>query len=106
MRQILKMKYNYENKEDIILRDFLALERTRMANERTLLSYLRTALYMVLGGIAFLQMRDFESIRWLGYVTIGLSAVFMVTGIARFYVLRRGMKNYYEDSAKYPDQKG
>ena len=32
--------------EELILRDHLALDRTRLANERTLLAYLRTALML------------------------------------------------------------
>jgi putative membrane protein len=84
LKNALKLKYEFQNKEAIILRDFLALERTRLANERTLLAYLRTSLYMVLGGIAFLQMKDFESIRWLGYVSMVLNAAFVVTGIVPF----------------------
>ncbi|GAP67936.1 hypothetical protein BA6E_101382 [Bacteroidales bacterium 6E] len=35
--------HTFENREQIILRDYLALERTRLANERTLLSYIRTS---------------------------------------------------------------
>ncbi len=99
-RNVLKLKYEFQNKEDIILRDFLALERTRLANERTLLAYLRTSLYMVLGGIAFLELRDFENIRWLGYVAIGLSMVFVVTGVVRFYHLKQSMREYYENMGK------
>jgi len=66
--------YGFENKEQIILRDYLALERTRLANERTLFSYIRTSLYLFLGGIAFLQFKDFtreefeyvfERTRWI-----------------------------------------
>lgn len=30
----------FKNQEKIILRDYLALERTRLANERTLFSYI------------------------------------------------------------------
>jgi len=95
---VLKPKYDFQNKEKIILRDFLALERTRMSNERTFLAYLRTSLYMLLGGIAFLQLRDFENIRWMGYVAIGLAVVLIVTGIVRFYVLKQGMKNHYTEA--------
>lgn len=95
---VLKPKYDFQNKEKIILRDYLALERTRMANERTFLSYLRTSLYMLLGGIAFLQLKDFTNIRWLGYVAIGLAVVLIVTGVVRFYVLKRGMREHYSEA--------
>ena len=56
----------FETKESIILRDYLALERTKLANERTLLAFTRTSLYMILGGIAFLQLEDLKMISWLG----------------------------------------
>ncbi|MDD4605618.1 MAG: DUF202 domain-containing protein, partial [Dysgonamonadaceae bacterium] len=47
---------DFQHNKEIILRDYLALERTRLANERTLFSYIRTALYLTLGGIAFMEM--------------------------------------------------
>lgn len=102
-RTVLKLNYEFQNKEEIILRDFLALERTRLANERTLLAYLRTSLYMVLGGIAFLQLGEFENIRWMGFVAIGLSVVFVITGIIRFYFLKRSMREYYKRDSPSED---
>jgi putative membrane protein len=86
---------DFENKERIILRDYLALERTRLANERTLFAYLRTSLYLVLGGIAFLQLKDFEHIKWLGYFSLGLSVVFLVVGIYTYFKLKSKLKKYY-----------
>jgi putative membrane protein len=86
---------DFENKERIILRDYLALERTRLANERTLFAYLRTSLYLILGGIAFLQLKDFEHIKWLGYLSIGLSVIFFVVGIYTYFKLKSKLKKYY-----------
>ena len=37
---------NFENDKELILRDHLALERTKLANERTLFAYIRMALYL------------------------------------------------------------
>lgn len=86
---------DFENKEKIILRDYLALERTRLANERTLFAYLRTSIYLILGGIAFLQLKDFEHIKWLGYFSLGLSVIFLVAGIYTYFKLRNKLKKYY-----------
>ena len=36
--------------EELILRDHLAIDRTKLANERTLLAYLRTALMLMVAG--------------------------------------------------------
>ena len=38
-KKLITFTKDYQNKEDIILRDHLAMERTKLANERTLLSY-------------------------------------------------------------------
>lgn len=37
--------------KDLILREKLAIERTEMANDRTLLSFIRTGLYFSIAGI-------------------------------------------------------
>jgi putative membrane protein len=85
----------FQNKDQIILRDYLALERTKLANERTLLAYSRTSLYMLLGGIAFLQLEDFKSIIWIGYLAIGLSIVLIIVGIYRYFLIKYRLTNYY-----------
>ncbi len=95
-KNLTKFTEDYENKEAIILRDHLAMERTKLANERTLLSYLRTSLYLVLGGIAFLGMKDFEEMRNVGYLSLALSALLFVIGVVRFVQLRKHMKRMYE----------
>jgi putative membrane protein len=104
MKKDKKSMFEFENKERIILRDYLALERTRLANERTLFAYLRTSLYLVLGGIAFLQLRDFEHIKWLGYLSIGLSVVFLVAGIFTYYKLKNKLRKYYSDTSINPGE--
>lgn len=86
----------FRNRDQIILRDYLALERTKLANERTLLSYSRTSLYMLLGGIAFLQLEDFSNIVWVGYLAIGLSIILIIIGIYKFFLIRHRLADYYK----------
>jgi len=93
--KLVKFTKDYEVTEDIILRDHLALERTKLANERTLLSYIRTALYLLLGGIAFLGMSELGEYQRFGYVSLGLSALLVVIGIVRFVQLSRHLKRMY-----------
>lgn len=96
LRQLTKFTDDYENTEEIILRDHLAMERTKLANERTLLSYIRTFLYLVLGGIAFLGMKDFNEIWYMGYFSLALSVILLVVGIVRFIQLKNHLKAMYE----------
>jgi putative membrane protein len=94
----MKKNNEFENKEKIILRDYLALERTRLANERTIFSYIRTSLYMLLAGIAMLQMKGLEEIKWLGFVSLALSVIILVFGIFKYYQLKNKLKQYYSQA--------
>src|SRR5690554_7603228 len=89
---------DFQHNKEIILRDYLALERTRLANERTLFSYIRTALYLTLGGIAFMQMHEFKTIKWLAPICFVLSIVILVTGVVKYILMKRGLRKYYTTS--------
>ncbi len=78
--------------ENTILRDYLALERTKLANERTYLSYIRTSLYFLLGGFAFIKIEDFENTQYLGYISMGISFFLTISGTIRFLVIRRRIR--------------
>ena len=56
---------NFENDKELILRDHLALERTKLANERTLFAYIRMALYLLTVGIGIFQLKAFHV--WMGW---------------------------------------
>ncbi len=86
----------FETKENIILRDFLALERTTLANERTLFSYIRTSLYLILGGIALIQLEEFANLIWAGYLAFGISVFLLVYGAVRYLVLRHKLQKFYD----------
>lgn len=85
----------FENKEKIILRDFLAMERTSLANERTLFSYIRASLYMAIGGVAILEYEGFATFSWLSYVVFGLSVVLIIIGVFRYRRLKKKLATYY-----------
>ena len=91
----MRKKFELEPGEKIILRDYLALERTRLANERTLFAYIRTSLYLFLGGIAFLQLEGFDKIKWMGYVLLVISVVVLVIGFITFSHLKKKLHRFY-----------
>lgn len=93
--KILRFGLDFKPDEEVILRDYLAIERTRLANERTLLSYIRSSLYLILGGIAFLQLEGFANIKYLGILSLVLSVIFLFIGIYRFMLLKKSLKNLY-----------
>ena len=46
----------------LILRDHLALDRTRLANRRTMLAYLRTALMLLVSGATLVKVFHSEMV--------------------------------------------
>ncbi len=78
--------------EELILRDHLALDRTRLANERTLLSYLRTSLMLLVAGATAVKfVAESESVVVTGWVFIGLGTIVGVAGVWRFLAMRRAI---------------
>lgn len=68
---------------ELILRDHLAAGRTDLANERTLLAYIRTALAVFAGGITLVHF--FKSI-WLtiiGWMFVPLGIAILIVGAVR-----------------------
>lgn len=105
LSKIFNFSRQFQNEEDIILRDYLALERTKLANERTLLSYIRSSLYLLIGGIALIKLEGFESIKFLGYLSLMLTVVLFFIGIFRFRRLSKLLRKYYHQIESFPDPK-
>ncbi|MBP8824811.1 MAG: DUF202 domain-containing protein [Flavobacteriales bacterium] len=85
----------FKNREPLILRDHLAMERTRLANERTLLSYIRSSLYLLVGGVALVQVEGFGNLHYAGYLALVLCLLFLAVGLFRFLRLRDQLDQYY-----------
>jgi putative membrane protein len=94
---ILNSSPEFDKSKDLSLSDYLAIERTKLANERTLLAYTRSSLYLLLGGIAFIQLQGYDNLKWLGYLSLCLSVVIMAIGMLRFFFLKKRLKRYYSE---------
>ena len=90
------MEKDFEN--ELIIRDFLARQRTTLANQRTLLSYIRTSLYFLVSGTALFEVDHLNHIRDLGYPAFGLSVVFLVVGFYSYFQVKAKLKrgNYHQ----------
>lgn len=66
------------------LTDELAVERTRLANERTLLAYIRSSLYFSIAGLTLNSFFQLE-LGWLLELAFWLVAIgILVSGIIRY----------------------
>jgi putative membrane protein len=75
------------------LRDALALDRTRLANERTFLSYIRTSLAFFAAGAALLHFFPLTSTQVMGWMLLALGAVTILVGGWRFIDVRRRIRH-------------
>lgn len=89
------LRRDFKPDDKVILRDYLAIERTRLANERTLLSYIRSSLYLLLGSIAFFQLKELPNYEYLAVIALIFSGLFFVIGVYRFLTLKRSLKRLY-----------
>ncbi len=78
--------------KDLILREKLALQRTILANQSTLLAFLRTSMYFMVAGLSVRQFMDFKN-GILVEVTLMLFAVaIFVIGVVNYILQRRKIR--------------
>jgi len=75
-------------REDLVFREYLATERTDLAIDRTLISYLRTAMTMVVVGVSFMKLFKEHLFNYLGTIIMLISIGVIVVGIYRSYKLK------------------
>jgi len=71
-------------KSELILRDELAIDRTLLANERTVLSYLRGAVSLIIAGVTFVHFIDVGLLRYIGMSLIPIGLLTGVIGVGRY----------------------
>ncbi len=67
-----------------ILRDELAIDRTRLANERTLMAYLRGGVTLILAGVSILHFSQAYWFFYMGIACLPLGVFSIIFGLWRF----------------------
>ncbi|MDP2729812.1 MAG: DUF202 domain-containing protein [Dehalococcoidales bacterium] len=80
-------------KGELILRDYLAVDRTNLANERTFMAYIRTSLALAAGGGSLIHFLDSVLTNIGGGLLLALAAVILAWGLQRFIWYKRRLKN-------------
>jgi putative membrane protein len=86
--------------DEKLIREHLALERTKLANERTLLSYIRSSLYLFIAGLAILQIKEYTHVQWLGYLSLFICVVFITIGVYRYIHLNRKLRKLLQPDSE------
>lgn len=80
--------YTLNIEEEMILRDFLAADRTVLANERTFLAYIRTALASLVVGVSMFKFFDSLMADMIGTICIVSGIVLTAIGGVRYKEIR------------------
>ncbi|WP_113922647.1 DUF202 domain-containing protein [Cognataquiflexum aquatile] len=83
------------SEQDLIVRDYLARQRTYLANDRTLLSFIRTSLYFLVSGTALMEVNALAHVRNLGWIAFALSLGTLILGIYSFFKVKKRLKKHY-----------
>ena len=91
--------YNIKDPEGIILRDYLARDRTALAAENTFLSYVRTCIGLFgtgAGCVKFIQ--EIPVFYYLGFCLVTCAPVILIIGIIRHIRLRKLIRSIPDNS--------
>jgi len=72
--------------KDLILREKLALQRTILANQSTLLAFIRTSMYFLVAGISINNLTTVEYGGTIEMIFIGISVVLIAIGLFNYVV--------------------
>lgn len=73
----------------LTLNDYLAIDRTELANERTLLAYGRTAIALLVTGVSAIKFFDSPWISAVGAVLVAGAVAVALIGARRYHAMRR-----------------
>ncbi|WP_298353327.1 DUF202 domain-containing protein [Rhodoblastus sp.] len=90
-----RLPYDNFNAHEFILRDWLALDRTVLANERTFLAYGRTSLGLFLAGVTLIKVFKSDFAIGTGWVFVVTAVGVFIYGFRRF----RKMQSHYRGLA-------
>lgn len=71
--------------KDLILRERLAIQRTVMANQTTLLSFLRTSLYFLVAGLSLNSLLKLENSLTFQITFYSVSIIILFLGIYNYF---------------------
>ena len=76
--------YLQTDRSKMILRDYLAFDRTILANQRTFLAYIRTALTLFLAGVTFIKFFEIFIIEIIGWIFVPIGVITFLVGLLRY----------------------
>lgn len=103
-RSLKHSPYSKFSIDKMILRDFLAMDRTTLANERTLLAYGRTSLMIVATGITLIKLfNDTPLMVATGYGLVPVGIAIFFFGLFRYAKIRGAIYRAFDRKIEHPE---
>ena len=90
--------------KDLILREKLALQRTVLANQSTLLAFLRTALYFSIAALSLHNLLKIKNSLYLEITLYTVSILILFFGITNYFIHRKRILNSEKHVGNYKDE--
>jgi len=78
--------------KDLILRERLALQRTVMANNSTLLSFIRTSLYFAIAGLSVENLLKVNYGRWFEIGFWVAAIILFIIGLINYFIQKKKIR--------------
>ena len=72
--------------------NFLAIGSTSMANERTLLAFIRTSMTFVIMGIGMIKYLAHPVFDAIGWICVVIAGILLIWGVYRYRRVRKGLR--------------
>jgi len=90
--------------KDLILREKLALQRTVLANQTTLLAFLRSSMYFLVAGLSIKNVLLIENGLILQIVLFLVSAILLIYGVFNYFHHKRKIDSSEIHIGNYKDE--
>lgn len=92
------------NEADLILRDKLALDRTRMANQRTFLAFVRTGMYFIVTALAVFHLEEKTRFGFFEWSLFGMGGLAILGGVLSYFLTRKKVRYAITSDPQVPGE--
>lgn len=90
--------------KDLILREKLALQRTVLANQTTLLAFLRSSMYFLIAGLSVKNVLLIENGLMIEIILFSGSFILLVYGVVNYFIHKKKIRDSEIHIGNYKDE--
>jgi putative membrane protein len=77
----------------LVIKDPLSADRTILANERTFLAYIRTAVTLLVAGLSLISFFPSNLVKFIGILSLVPTIIIFSVGARRYYYLKHSLNS-------------